>query len=89
MKASANKSITVSFKASLGMLDQRMLMVFTSDTDCLPEGTSVPYSLVLLKQGAANKISVLVVSETSLNIQLDKNTYFRNKVIIKSIHHYR
>lgn len=89
MKASANKSITVSFKASLGMLDQRMLMVFTSDTDCLPEGTSVPYSLVLVKQGAANKISVLVVSETSLNIQLDKNTYFRNKVIIKSIHHYR
>ena len=64
-------------------------MVFTSDTDCLPEGTSVPYSLVLVKQGAANKISVLVVSETSLNIQLDKNTYFRNKVIIKSIHHYR
>ena len=89
MKASANKSITVSFKASLGMLDQRMLMVFTSDTDCLPEGTSVPYSLVLVKQGAANKISVLVVSETSLNIQLDKDTYFRNKVIIKSIHHYR
>ena len=89
MKASANKSITVSFKASLGMLDQRMLMVFTSDTDCLPEGTSVPYSLVLVKQGAAYKISVLVVSETSLNIQLDKNTYFRNKVIIKSIHHYR
>lgn len=89
MKASANKSITVSFKASLGMLDQRMLMVFTSDTDCLPEGTSVPYSLVLVKQGAANKISVLVVSETPLNIQLDKNTYFGNKVIIKSIHHYR
>lgn len=89
MKASANKSITVSFKASLGMFDQRMLMVFTSDTDCLPEGTSVPYSLVLVKQGAANKISVLVVSETPLNIQLDKNTYFGNKVIIKSIHHYR
>ena len=79
MKASANKSITVSFKASLGMLDQRMLMVFTSDTDYLPEETSVPYSLVLVKQGAANKISVLVVSETPLNIQLDKNTYFGNK----------
>ena len=50
------------------MLDHRMPMAFTPDADCLPD------LLVLVKIGAANKMSVLVANETSHNIQLDKNT---------------
>ena len=85
MKVPANASITVICKANLGMLDQRMPMVFTPDTDCLPERISIPYLVVLVKSGAANKISVLVFNETSYNIQLDKNAYLENVEIIKSI----
>ena len=83
MKAPANKSI--SCKANLGMFDQRMLMIFTPDTDCLHEGISVPDSVVLSKSGVANKINVLVVDKTSHNIQLHKNIYLGNVEIIKSI----
>ena len=61
-KVAANTSITVSCKANLGILDQRMPMAFTSDTDCLPEGISIPDLVVVVKSGAANKINVLVVS---------------------------
>ena len=50
-------------------------MPFTPDTDCLREGISTPDSVVLVKSGAANKINVLVVNESSHNIQLNKNTY--------------
>ena len=60
-------------------------MPFTPDTDCLREGISTPDSVVLVKSGAANKINVLVVNESSHNIQLNKNTYFGNVEIIKSI----
>ena len=84
MKVPAHTSITVSCKANLGMLHQRMSMAFTPDTDCLPEGNSIPDSVVVVKSGAANKVNVLVVNETSHNIQLDKNTYLGNVEIIKS-----
>ena len=57
MKVPANTSITVSCKAKLGMLDQRMAMAFTPDTDCLLERISVLNSVVLVK--------VLVKSGTS------------------------
>lgn len=63
---------------NLGLLDERIAMAFIPDTDCLPEGISVPDSLVLIKSDAANKINVLVVNEASHNIQLDMNTYLEN-----------
>ena len=47
---------TVSCKGNLGMLDQRMPMAFTPDTNCLPEGISISDSVVLVKSGAANKM---------------------------------
>ena len=85
MKVPASASTTVSCETNLGMLDQIMPMAFALDTDCLPEGISIPDSLVLVKSGAANKINVLVVYEASQNIQLDKITYLGNVEIIKSI----
>ena len=81
MKVPANTSIKVSCKTNLGMLHQRMPMTFTPDIDCL----LIPDSVVVVKSDAANKINVLVVMETSHNIQLDKNTYAGNVEIIKSI----
>lgn len=54
------------------MLDQRMPMAFIPDTDCLPEGVSIPYSVVAVKSDAANKTNVLVFKETSNNMQLYK-----------------
>ena len=60
-------------------------MAFTPDTDCFPKAISIPNSVVLVKSGAVNKISVLVVNETSYNIQLDKDAYDENVEIIKSI----
>lgn len=69
----------------MGMLDQRMPMAFIPDTDCLPEGVSIPYSVVAVKSDAANKTNVLVFKETSNNMQLYKNTHLRNVEIIKSI----
>ena len=47
---------TASCKANPAMLDQRMPMAFTPDTDCLPEGISISDSVVLVKSGVANKI---------------------------------
>ena len=85
MKLPANTSITVSFKANLGMIDQRMSMAFTPNTDCLSEGISIPVSAAVVKSGAAYKINVLVVNETSHNMQLDKNIYLGKVEIIKSI----
>ena len=75
MEVPANTSITMSCKANLGMLGQRMLMTFTPDVDYLPEGISIPDSVVLVKISAANNISALPVNQTSHNIQLHKNTY--------------
>lgn len=74
IKVPASKIIKVNYKVNLGMSDQRMPIAFTPDADCLPEGISIPDSLVLVKSGAANKLRVLVANETSHNIQLDKNT---------------
>ena len=62
-----------------------MPMTFTPDTDYLREGNSIPDSVVVVKSGAANKINVLVVNETSLNIHLYMNTYLGNVEILKSI----
>ena len=77
--------MTVSFKANLGMIDQRMSMAFTPNTDCLYEGISIPVSAAVVKSGAAYKINVLVVNETSHIMQLDKNIYLGKMEIIKSI----
>ena len=71
MKGPGNTSITGRCKADLGMLDQRLSIAFTQDTDCLIEGISIPDSAALVKKSTVNKISVLVVNETSHNIQLD------------------
>ena len=60
-------------------------MAFIPDTDCFSKAISIPNSVVLVKSGAVNKISVLVVNETSYNIQLDKDAYDENVEIIKSI----
>ena len=60
-------------------------MAFTPDTDCFPKAISIKNSVVLVKSGAVNKISVLVANETSYNIQLDKDAYHENVEIIKSI----
>ena len=87
MKVLDNTSIIVSCKANLSMLDQRIAMIFTLNTDCLPEGMSIPGLLVLIKSGASNKINVLVVNETSYDIQLDKNIRLGNVEIIKSVTH--
>lgn len=56
------------------MLDQKMPMAFSPDAHYLPEGILILDSLVLVKSGAANKMSDLVANETSHNIQLNKNT---------------
>ena len=85
MKVPANTSISVSCKANLGIVDQRMPMTFTPDTDYLREGNSIPDSVLVIKSGVANKINVLVVNETSLNIHLYMNTYLGNVEILKSI----
>ena len=69
MEVPANTSISVSCKANLGIVDQRMPMTFTPDADCLHERISIPDSVVEVKTCAANKIIVLVVNETSLYIQ--------------------
>ena len=81
----SNTSITVSYKANQGMFNQRMSMALTPDKDCLPDGISIPDSVVVIKSGAANKINVLIVTQTSQNIQLDKNTYLGNVEINKLI----
>ena len=65
MKIPSNTSSTVSCEANLGILYKTMSMAFTPDKDCLTEGISNPGSVVLVKSDAANKISVLVVNETS------------------------
>ena len=85
MKVPVSTSITVSCEAKLGMTDHRFPMAFTPDADCLPEGISIPDSVVLVKSGAANKISVVVVDKTSHNIKLNKNTYLGNVERMKSI----
>ena len=85
MKVPVNIIMVMSCKANLGILAHRMPVVSTRDTDCLPEGISVPVLLVVFKSGAANKINVLVVNETSHNILLAKNRYLGNVEIIKSI----
>ena len=85
MKVPANTSISVSCKANLGIVDQRMPMTFTPDTDYLREGNSIPDSVLVIKSGVANKINDLVVNETSLNIHLYMSTYLGNVEILKSI----
>lgn len=49
-------SIRLSCKVNLGMLDQRMVIVFTPDTEFLPERVSIPDSVVLAKSGAALRV---------------------------------
>ena len=85
MKVPVNIIMVMSCKANLGILAHRMPVVSTRHTDCLPEGISVPVLLVVFKSGAANKINVLVVNETSHNILLAKNKYLGKVEIIKSI----
>ena len=85
MKVPVNIIMVMSCKANLGILAHRMPVVSTRHRDCLPEGISVPVLLVVFKSGAANKINVLVVNETSHNILLAKNKYLGKVEIIKSI----
>ena len=58
MKVPVNTSITVSCKANLGILNQRMTMAFTPDAErsCLPEGISISGSAVLVKSGTGKKL---------------------------------
>ena len=81
MKVPVSTSITVSCEAKLGMTDHRFPMAFTPDVDCLPEGISIPDSVVLVKSGAKHHI----IDKTSHNIKLNKNTYLGNVERMKSI----
>ena len=48
----------MSCKENLGMLDERSPITFTQNAECLPEGISLPGSVILGKSGAADKVTV-------------------------------
>ena len=48
----------MSCKENLGMLDERSPITFTQNAECLPEGISLPGSVILGKSGAADKVIV-------------------------------
>lgn len=51
-------TVTVSCKANLAILNQRIPMAFTRDSDCLTEWIAISESVALVKSGPAHKISV-------------------------------
>ena len=57
-KSTSQHKFIVSCKENLGMLDERSPITFTQNAECLPEGISLPGSVILGKSGAADKVTV-------------------------------
>ena len=74
-------SIRLSCKVNLGMLDQRMVIVFTPDTEFLPERISIPDSVVLVKSGAALRVK----SPGARGIPKEADTFTRDDTDIGDV----